>query len=338
MTEPNPVLVEVTRGAAVESRHRGAAAVVAADGARVASWGDVERPVYPRSAVKPLQALALFETGAAQRFAFDDREIAVACASHNSEPVHLEVVAALLERIGLGDDDLECGAQTPMDEVTAGRLIGAGAEPTALHNNCSGKHVALLAGAVHLGEPTAGYSHPDHPAQRRLKAILAGMGGVDLDHAPRGTDGCGIPVIAMPLRAIARAMARLADPRELAPERAAACRRVVGAMTGNPYLVAGRGRFDTAVMAAAGDALVVKTGAEGVHVAALPGAGIGIALKIDDGARRAAETAMAALLDHLGVVEGDLAKALAPYLYGPLTNAAGEAVGVIRPAAGWPGD
>ncbi len=334
MGRPNPVFVEVTRGDMVESRHRGAAAVVDAGGSVVRSWGDVERPVFSRSAIKPLQALPLIETGAAERFGVSDKEIALACGSHGGAPEHVRPVAAWLERIGLAPGDLECGTHPRMDDAAAGALLRAGEEPSPLHNNCSGKHAGFLTTAVHLGEATAGYVRPDHPVQRRIEGTLADLGGVGLEGAARGTDGCGIPVIAMPLTAIARAMARLADPRDLAPARAAAARRIVAAMTEHPNLVAGRERFDTVAIAAGGGAFVVKIGAEGVHVAAVPRLGLGVALKIDDGARRAAETVMAALLRHLGALGGKAQGALETYLDRPVRSRPDVRVGSIGVAKG----
>ena len=331
----NPVFVEVTRGDMVESRHRGAAAVVDADGSVVHAWGDVERPVYSRSAIKPLQALPLVETGAAERFAVSDAEIALACGSHGGAPEHVRPVAAWLERIGLAPGDLECGTHPPMDPAAAGALVRAGEDPSPLHNNCSGKHAGFLTTAVHLGEATAGYVRPDHPVQKRIERVLADLGGVALEGAARGTDGCGIPVIAMPLTAIARAMARLADPRGLAPARAAAVRRLVAAMTGHPDLVAGRERFDTVAIEAGRGAFVVKIGAEGVYVAAVASLGLGVALKIDDGARRAAETAMAVLLRHLGALDAKAQAALKPYLDRPVPDRAGVRVGSVGVAKGW---
>jgi len=184
MTTGNPIVVDVTRGDAVESRHRAAAMVVGADGRIVAAWGDIDRPIFPRSAVKPLQALALIETGAAERFAVTDAELALACASHGGEPDHVGRVGAWLSRMGLGPDDLACGPHTAMSEAEARRMARAGETPSRLHNNCSGKHAGFLAAALHLGEPVAGYERPDHPVQRRVLATLTEMGGI-------GSNGVG---------------------------------------------------------------------------------------------------------------------------------------------------
>jgi L-asparaginase II len=333
----NPVLIELTRGDMVESGHRGAAAVVGADQRIVAAWGDIARPVYPRSAVKPLQALALIETGAADAFAVRGAEIALACASHNGERTHVEAVAAWLGRMGLGESDLECGPHAPLGPAARVGLLRADAPFGRLHNNCSGKHAAMLATARHMGEPTAGYIQPDHPVQRRVRALQVEMGGAGLVGAPSGADGCGIPTLGLPLAALARAMARLAAPDGLAPARAAAARRVVAAMTAHPHMVAGRDRFCTRVLAAGGGTVLVKMGAEGVYTAALPGAGLGIALKIDDGAVRAAEAAIAVLLQRFGALEGQVRAVLAGYAHVVQHNWGGTETGVLRPAEGWPG-
>lgn len=330
----NPVLVEVTRGAVVESRHRGIVAVTDAAGAVVAAWGDTERAVYPRSAIKPLQALPLIETGAAEGFALGDAEIALACASHNGEAEHVAGVIGLLERIGLAADDLECGAQSPIGREAALVRVRAGEAPSALTNTCSGKHAGFLTTAVHLGEKTAGYIKSGHAVQRRVAETLAEMTGCDVATGPVAIDGCGIPTIAVPLAAVARAMARLAVPESLAPPRAAAARRIVAAMTAHPGLLAGRERYDTAVMEAGRGAFVVKSGAEGVHTAIVPGLGLGCALKIEDGAGRAAEVAMTAVLRHLGALDDHARTEVADYLERPLINWSGKQVGVIRATLG----
>lgn len=332
----NPLVVEVTRGGMVESRHRAAVAVVDADGAVVRSWGDIERPVYGRSAIKPLQAIPLIETGAADRFALSPAELALACASHNGEPRHVDAVGAWLSRIGLTADDLECGSHLPMEEAAMRALLRSGAPLTALYNNCSGKHAGFLSTAHHLGEPTRGYIRFEHPVQQRILGVLEQMCGLDLGNAPRGVDGCGIPVIGVPLGNLALGMARLADPDDLPPARAAAARRVVAAMTAEPFMVAGTGRFCTVLMEALGAKAAVKTGAEGVYCAALPTLGLGVALKVDDGAGRAAEVAMGEILVHLGVIDQDEGARLVDKLQPPLLNRAGLETGRVRPATDSP--
>ncbi len=337
MTSNNPLTVEVTRGDMVESRHLGAAVVMDREGKIVHAWGDPDRVVYPRSAIKPVQALALIETGAAEALDVTDAELALASASHAGTPEHVSAVSRWLERIGLSPDDLECGGHEPLDPDAAKGLVRTGEAFGPVHNNCSGKHAGFLTTAMHLGEPVAGYTKPGHPVQERLKALLAEMSGADLTRAPEGTDGCGIPVFGMPLGAVALAMARMGSPENLDDGRAAAAKRIITAMMAHPFLVAGPDRFATNAMEAAPGRFAVKTGAEGMYCAILPGPGLGVALKIDDGAKRAAEVAMAAVLEHLGVLDEKAARALKPFLETPVTNVREDHVGQIRMGGGWPG-
>jgi L-asparaginase II len=329
----DPLLVEVTRGDMVESRHRAAVAIVDAAGKLAAAWGDIDRPIYGRSAIKPLQALPLIESGAADRYELGPAELALACASHNGEPRHVELVTAWLERIGCSADDLECGSHLPYHEPTVATLIRAGKKPSPVHNNCSGKHAGFLSTARHLGEPTGGYIRLEHPVQQRILHTLEEMGGLSLGEAPTGIDGCGIPVIGLPLRNMALAMARLADPAGLAPARAAAAKRVLAAMAAEPFLVAGSGRFCTQVMEVVGAKAVMKGGAEGVYTAALPTLGLGVALKVEDGAGRGAEVTMGELLRRLKLLSATEETALADILTPPVRNRVGHEVGRIRAAA-----
>jgi L-asparaginase II len=331
-----PVLVEVTRGGMVESRHRGIAAIVDADGHVVALWGDFERPVYARSAIKSLQAIPLVESGAADAFGVSDEELALACSSHNGEARHTSLVSAWLERIGCTPADLECGTHLPYDEATAYALIRAGRMPSTVHNNCSGKHTGMLATARHKGEPTAGYIRFDHPVQQRIMGVLEQMTAQDLSAAPWGVDGCGIPTIAIPLGSLALAMARLADPQDLPDRRAEAITRIRQAWGKHPYLIGGRGTFDTRMMEAVNGQALIKIGAEGVMCAVLPELGLGIALKIEDGAGRAAGIAMAALLRQCKILTEARKDELAALTHPAVTNRVGLPVGEIRPASGWP--
>ena len=330
----NPVLVEVTRGDMVESRHRGAFAVVDVHGRVVESAGNIEALVFARSAIKPIQALPLIETGAAASFELGNAEIALACASHNGESRHVEVVTRWLARIGLSVGDLECGDSLPATEDALRSLYAAGGKPTAAHDNCSGKHAGFLTVARHLRQPTHGYIHYDHPVQQRVLGVLEQMTGLDLGRAPRGIDGCGIPVIGVPLGNLALAMARLGHPHDQPKARRDACTRIRAAMTAEPFMVAGTGRFCTRAIAALAGRALVKTGAEGVYCAVLPELRLGIAIKIDDGARRAAEFVTARLLQRLGVIDGDAAYQLRDALDPTIANRAGAPVGTIRAAEG----
>jgi L-asparaginase II len=331
-----PLIVEVSRGDLVESRHTVFFAAVDAAGRTVAAHGPVAGPVYGRSALKGLQALPLLETGAADRYRLKDAEIALACASHNGEPRQVQTVARWLDRIGLGASDLECGSHLPYHEPSAAALIRGGQAPSALHNNCSGKHAGFLSTARHLGEATGGYIGFDHPVQGRVTAALEAMCGLSLARAPRGIDGCGIPVIGIPLEKLAHAMARLADPGKLPEERKAACVRIRKAVAAEPFMVAGTGRFCTQVMERLGHRAFVKTGAEGVFCLALPDQGLGIAIKAADGAGRAAEIVAAHLLMRFGVIDAEAAAALADLLHPPIRNRADRLVGAIAVAAGAP--
>ncbi|MEO3432546.1 asparaginase [Inquilinus sp. CAU 1745] len=335
--EGDPIVVEVTRGPIVESRHRGIAVIADAHGRVQGHWGDLGRSIYPRSAIKSLQALPLVESGAADAFSVSEEELALSCSSHNGEKVHTKSVAAWLDRMGLSADDLECGAQIPYDSATAEALVRDGVPTSALHNNCSGKHAGFLAVAKHLGEPTGGYVRFDHPVQQRILGILEQMTGQELGDAPWGVDGCSIPTVAVPLGGLAVAMARLADPEDLPEKRAEAAVRLRTAWGKHPYLIAGRDRFDTAVMKAGQGRFMVKAGAEGVSCAVLPEQGLGIAVKIEDGAERAASVAMAALLRHVGALDDAGWASLGDAGHPVLKNRRGLEVGQVRAADGFPG-
>ena len=323
----NPVLVEVTRGARVESRHRGACAIVDAEGRLVLALGDVEAPVYPRSAVKALQALPLVESGAAENFGFDARALALAQASHSGEPQHVADVAAMLAAMSLDESALECGAQAPIDKQAEAALLSRGQAPGPLHHTCSGKHAGFLALCRHRGFDHAGYGEPRHPAQEEVRAALADLMGTPHRVEDCATDGCSIPTYAVPLTVLARGFARFATGADLARERAAAARRIYEAAVSEPFHVAGTGRFCTDAMTIMGRAALVKTGAEGVFCAALDGLGLGVALKCDDGATRAAEAMMAAVLAWL---LPEHAEALRRWSDAPVLTLRGVRAGSVR--------
>ena len=307
----DPILVEITRGDLVESAHHGAAAVVDVDGKIVFSVGNIDRPIFPRSAVKSIQALPLVETGAAARLGLTDAEIALACSSHNGEETHTETALSMLRKAGRDGTTLECGTQWPSHDASARALAANGLAATALHNNCSGKHSGFICLACDRGDDPAGYITPDHPTMRLVTAALAEMTGTVLDQRNRGTDGCSIPSFAIPLRGIAHAFARFGTGNGMAPDRAAAAARIRAAVTANPMMIAGTGRFDTKMVTAMGARVFCKGGAEGVFCASLPELGYGIAVKCDDGAGRAAQVAGAALIEHLLRPENDAVAKLA---------------------------
>jgi len=301
----NPILVDVMRGNATESTHCGALAVLDADGAIVASLGDIERPIFPRSAVKVLQALPLVASGAADKLGLTDDELAIACASHGGEDIHAQTAARMLAKAGLDAGALECGAHWPYFDAAARALAAQGREPTALNNNCSGKHSGFLclACALHDGKPdlrqyVRGYVNAEHPVMREVTSALEAAIGYDLTNAPCGIDGCSIPTFAIPLRHLAHAFARVGTGTGLSAGHATAAKRLRAAVAKSPYMVAGQGRFDTRVMERLGARVFCKVGAEGVFCAALPDRGLGVAIKIDDGNNaRAAEIVMAAVIE-----------------------------------------
>jgi L-asparaginase II len=327
----NPVLVEVWRGALVESVHRGAVAVVDADGATVLALGDIGKPVYPRSAVKPLQALALVESGAVDLYGFGDEEIALACASHGGEPAHVAVADRMLGRAGLDVSMLACGAHWPSHQPSSQALARAGLGPSALHNNCSGKHAGFLCAARAMKLDHRGYVAPTHPLQREVKAAIDSLAGIGGSADFCAVDGCSIPTWAVALRNLALAFARFATGRELPPQRRAAAARIRAACSAKPYYVAGTGRFCTHAMEQFGERVLVKTGAEGMFCGALPAHGFGIAVKCDDGGARAAEVMMAAVIAQLIPLDAADRAVLERFANPALRNWNGIEVGRLRP-------
>jgi L-asparaginase II len=299
----NPILVEALRGGIVESAHRGALAIVDADGTLHTALGDIHRPVFARSAVKVLQALPLVESGAADQLALTDEELALACASHNGEPAHVRTSASMLAKAGLDAGVLECGAHWPYLDTAARELARRGESPSALHNNCSGKHAGFvclgcqMSGGADLRGFLSGYVKPDHAVMHEVTAALQASTGHDLAHTVAGTDGCSIPTYAIPLRRLAHAFARVGTGVGLRPGHARAAARLRQAVASAPFMVAGTGRFDTVVMERLGARVFCKVGAEGVYCAALPEQGLGVAIKVDDGNNaRACEVVMAAVI------------------------------------------
>ncbi|MER9131177.1 asparaginase [Mesorhizobium sp. M0768] len=329
----NPVLVEVLRGAIVESAHRGAVAVFDAGGKPVWEIGDTAQPVFPRSAVKAIQALPLVESGAADAYGFGDRELALACASHSGEPPHVELARAMLAKAGLDETALECGAHWPSSHGATLALARAGSVPNALHNNCSGKHSGFLCTCVHSGIAHRGYVKAGHASQEMVREAMQAVTGAAHDADHRGTDGCSIPTYAVPLRSFALGFARMATGAGFEPVRARAAKRLLSVCMAEPFFVAGTGRSDVAMMDAAPGRIFVKGGAEGVFCAALPELGLGIALKCDDGAGRAAEVMVAAVLAKLLQADQALAAKLTEQANPPIESRIGAKVGALRPTA-----
>jgi L-asparaginase II len=321
--------VEVTRGGIVESTHRVAACVATSQGEVIFAAGDVEAPVYLRSSAKPFIAAAAIAAGVRERFGLDDREIAVMSASHFGEPFHIEAVRSLLHKVGLGTDALQCGAHLPYDEASAQAMLRVGGAPSALHNNCSGKHAGILALCRVLDVDVSTYLEPSNPAQQAILNFCARMSDDDPQRWPLGVDGCGIPVYATGMRRAAMAFARLATLACVSASDALALARVRDAMMAYPDYVAGTGRFDSVMLRAGAQSLVCKSGAEGVFGMGLPARGVGFAAKIADGGGRARPPVAMAALRFLGSPIAD-ATELQPFKRPIVYNRAGRVVGEVR--------
>ena len=323
---PNPILIELTRGPLVESVHTGAIAVARPNGELQLSIGDVARPIYPRSAIKAFQAIPVFETGAADALGYADADIALMCSSHSGTEAHASRAGSMLKRAGLTEADLGCGAHTPTNDDAANHMLRAGQHPTQLHNNCSGKHAAMVGTCAHCGDPVAGYTNIVHPHQQRVTRVLSDMLGDGFDARRVGIDGCSAPNWASPLADLARAFARFTTGEGLSVERGQIAQRIMRACFAAPNMVAGPGRLDTLVMDRLPGKVFLKTGAEGVYCGAFPELGLGFALKIDDGNARASkavtEWLIGSMLKHT-IDFGEI---------GPIKNWRGTHVGDIRAA------
>jgi L-asparaginase II len=338
---PRPApLVEVWRGRVVESRHRGHVAAVDGDARLFARLGEPETVTYLRSSAKPFQAIPLIASGAADRFGFEPREIAVACGSHSGEPVHEETVAGMLKKIGLDESALKCGTHEPFSPEAAGELRRRGESPRVLQNNCSGKHTGMLALALHLGAPVETYDQPDNPVQGAILRAVSQFSNLPESEIAAATDGCGVPVLGLPLRAMALMYARLVAPGAgLDDATRTAAARIVAAMTGAPEMVGGtRERLDTEMMRVTRGRIISKIGAEGVYtVGVLPCAafprGLGLALKIEDGEdRRARPAVVVESLRQLGALDAEACERLKPYAGFQVRNHNGAVVGEVRAA------
>lgn len=322
--------VVATRGGVIESRHRVHAAVVGPADRLLAVAGDPALRTFWRSCAKPFQVMPLVESGGFDRAGWGDDQLALACASHGGEPEHVAVAAGMLDSLGLEEGDLACGPHEPLSARGARLLREAGLRPTRLHNNCSGKHSAMLARAIAEGWSTEGYERREHPVQRGCTSAVARWTGVPEESLAQAVDGCGVVVYGLPLDAMARAFSRLVRAAAAGDDVPA---RVLHAMRTRPQLVGGTERFDTVLAEDTGGAVVAKVGAEGVHSLAIPERGIGIALKAEDGAPRAQYPAVLRLLQRLGVLADTLPPRLAEFLVRPVRNTRGEIVGDVTPLA-----
>ena len=334
-------LVEIWRGLLIESRHRGHFVAVDRDGTVRAYLGAPETVTYLRSSAKPFQCIPLISSGAADRFGFNDKEIALACASHNGEPMHTETAASMLQKIGLDQSALKCGVHEPFSSEVVRVQRERGEQPNVLQNNCSGKHAGMLALALHLGAPTETYDAPDNPVQQMITNTISKFADVPLQDIVIGIDGCGAPVFGVSVLAMARMYARLVHPPDAVDEETReACRRIVSAMNTYPEMIGGglTERLDTEIMRAAHGRLVSKVGAEGVYTAGILPCkewplGLGLAFKIEDGEdRRARPTVVIESLRQLGVLTGEAYEAVKSFSNFPIRNHRGDTVGEVRAA------
>ena len=320
--------VVVTRGALVESRHRVHAAVVNATGTLVGAARDAAIVTHWRSCAKPFQIMPLIESGGFDTLGWGDDQLALACASHGGEPEHVAIAEMMLASIGMEEGDLVCGPHEPLAQRGQKALREAGARPTRLHNNCSGKHAAMLARAHTAGLPAYGYERHDHPVQQACLAETAKWAGVPAQTIGLAIDGCGVSVFVLRLESMALAYARLADAVRRSAEVPS---RIIHAMQTRPFLVGGTDRFDSALIEATEGRCIAKIGAEGIHCVAIVDEGIGLAVKVEDGAQRAQFPAVLSALQHYGALPKELPPRLFEFMHRPLRNTRGEVVGEVRP-------
>lgn len=326
----NPVpMAEIWRGPLLESLHLGHGVICDDSGQVLRSWGDADAVIYPRSSAKMIQALPLITSGAAEKFGLTSEQLALACASHNGADIHTRRINTWLSQLGLRNSDLRCGPQLPNDFPARNAMIKTDASPCQVHNNCSGKHAGFLTLAQHMGAGPE-YVEMDHPVQQACLSAFEETTGQD---SPcYGIDGCSAPNFATTVTGLARSMAWFSSAVDRSDRSSGAAQQLVEAMMQHPDLVAGETRACTNLMRAMGGKVAIKTGAEAVFVAIIPEKRLGVALKIADGATRASECAIAAILVSLGVLDANH-PATAKYMNAPLLNRRGINCGTVRPAA-----
>ncbi len=330
----NPILVDVLRGESCESCHRGALIALNADGKTVLELGDTDALVFPRSSLKPLQAIPLVESGACDKYAMTEQELALACASHSGEEIHRQVLSQWMQRIGLSPANLECGPALPFDKEAAEQLLRSGGDAAREIHNCSGKHTGMLTMAAFLEQPLAGYSEYGHVTQQGWMTVLSEVSGINIFDMPWDKDGCGLPAIALPLAAFAKSFVPFLTAHKNNTKRSVALSKISNAMRAHPVMVAGSNRCCTGVMTNV-NGLMAKTGAEGVFIAAAIESGIVIALKADDGANRAAEAMLGAALRHLGLIDATQYENMRQWFSPPIINSQQAVVGFVAPSKVW---
>ncbi|WP_445491379.1 asparaginase [Niallia sp. 03133] len=327
MTKP----ILVYRGEYVESSHNLHIAVVNKEGKLLYSYGNPERLTFPRSSMKPFQAVPLVETGAADAFDYRPADLALSCASHSGENYHREAVLGILEKLELTEEALQCGTHTPWDLQSYKQLLRAGKDVTPIFSNCSGKHSGMLATAVHKKEDAASYREVEHPVQQRILTCIEAICEYPKDRIQRSVDGCGVPVHQLPLKNAALGYAKLAHPDGMVEQHyAIILNRIREAMIAHPEMVGGTGRFDTDLMKAYNGRIVSKAGAEAVQCIGLVEEGVGIAIKVEDGGTRAVNVASMEVLKQLGLEDEQIFSVLKNYVTAPVLNARKETIGVVK--------
>jgi L-asparaginase II len=334
------LLAEIVRYPIPESTHCGHVAAVDGNGNLVAQLGDFEKIIYLRSACKPHQAIPLVTSGAADHFEFSEKELALVCGSHNGEPAHTDTISSMLQRLELGMDALKCGVHEPYGPEIASKLRANGEQPSVLHHNCSGKHVGMLAMALHMGAGLETYYKADHPVQIAMKEVISLFAGVPVEQVVTGIDGCGVPTFGVSVQALALMFVRLRVPcKEWDRKILKACLRIVSAMQSHPEMVEGLGEIDTEVIRHTKGRVISKVGAEGVYAAGIsPCAewpnGLGVAFKIEDGDSkdRARSPVIVECLRQLGVLREEEIEKLTGFRSRPIYNTRNEQVGIVRPS------
>ena len=325
--KPGHCVVQAMRGGEVESVHRVHVAVAHAEKGLIASAGNPAHHAFVRSAIKMFQVLPFVESGGVARFQLTGEELALCTASHGGEPFHVAAARAILAKAKVTDAALACGPHLPMHEPSAAALIAAGQAPGKIHNNCSGKHAGMLAHCVQQQWVTNGYHRATHPMQQRIISTLARWMRIDVDEMTQGVDGCGLPTFAIALDAVAEGCAKFAAASADGDPAPAA---IYQAMVGHPEFVAGTDRLDTDLMRAAEKRVFAKVGAEGYYCAGIPSMRLGVALKVEDGAKRAAEPALLRVLKNLGAIDANVFNSLSKYAAPDIINTRNEVVGSIQ--------
>ncbi|MFD1739669.1 asparaginase [Bacillus salitolerans] len=323
--------IQVYRGEFIESTHDIHVAIVSNKGELLYSYGDPKRLTFPRSSMKPFQAIPLIETGASEAYRFTNAEISLSCASHSGEIFHRETVQGILSRIGLTEDELQCGTHIPRDMESYKQLIREGKDLTPVFSNCSGKHSGMLATVVHMKEDVTTYREVEHPHQQRILQAIEDVCAFPKKDIQLSVDGCGVPVHRLPLFNSALGFARLANPAQTVPEsRTYTLTKIRDAMMEHPEMVGGTNRFDTDLMAAYQGNIVAKAGAEAVQCLGIVDQGIGIAIKVEDGTPRATSVATMEVLKQLGIADESISHKLEEYVNAPVFNARNDKIGVVK--------